>query len=78
MSILSNTIKVNFPKVKNLSLIVLFLELIKNKTCWFNEERVFFFFFFHVFRCCCKLSNKNTISPRRIMVLCCIANFEQF
>ena len=77
MSILSDTIKVNFPKVKNLSLIVLFLELIKNKTCWFNEERVFFFFF-HVFRCCCKLSNKNTISPRRIMVLCCIANFEQF
>ena len=49
MSILSNTIKVNFPKVKNLSLIVLFLELIKNKTCWFNEERVFFFFFFMFF-----------------------------
>ena len=25
-----------------------------------------------------KLLNKNTMSPKRIMVLCCVVNFEQF
>ena len=25
-----------------------------------------------------KLLNKNTISPKRIMVLCCVVNFKQF
>ena len=60
--------------LKNVSLIFLFLELIK--TCWFNEEDVICF---QVFGCCCKLSNKSTKSEaNNLMVLCCTVNFEQF
>ena len=52
MSIL---VKVNFVKVKNLSLIFLFLELTKNLLV--QRRR---YSFFQVFCCCYKLSNKNT------------------
>ena len=64
----SDIIKIIF---KNLSLIFLLLELIKNMLVY--EEGIICF---RVFCCCCRLWNKNTISPKRIMFLYCIVNFE--
>ena len=66
----SDIIKIVF---KNLPLIFLLLELIKNMLVY--EEGIICF---QVFCCCCRLWNKNTISPKRIVFLYCIVNFEQF
>ena len=66
----SDIIKIVF---KNLPLIFLLLELIKNMLVY--EEGIICF---QVFCCCCRLWNKNTIRPKRIMFLYCIVNFEQF
>ena len=51
------------------------LSWIDKKTRWFNEWGIICF---QVFCCYCKLSNKNTLSSKRIMVLYCIINLEQF